>query len=129
MTFFVQPPATWRPPSGPPAKAGVPRPALKRACWEDLAAEERWEDAIVEFLRVNWRGKILLWHVINRIVAESRPECRWQVRSLTKQVLRAMNGLIRQKRVMRFQRRWVAALELPFETEPIDAILRPRKQP
>jgi len=122
MTFFVQPVATWRPPSNPPAKAPLQRPGRRPTCWEDLAAEERWEEAIIEFLKANWRGKVLLWHVINRVVAESQPECRWQVREMTTAALRAMTGLIRQKRVMRFHRRWVAALELPFETVPIDSI-------
>jgi len=122
MTFLVQPAATWQPPNRTALKACVERPPQKRASWEDLAAEERWEEAIIEFLKANWRGKVLLWHVINRVVAESQPECRWQVREMTTAALRAMTGLIRQKRVMRFHRRWVAALELPFETVPIDSI-------
>jgi len=50
---------------------------------------------------------------------------QWQVRALTKQALRAMTELIRQRRVLRFRRRWVAALELPSDIVPIDSIPRP----
>jgi hypothetical protein len=83
-----------------------------------LAEQEDWSGAILGFLRKHWRGKYLLWGVINAVVAERRPEARYLVRRSSREALTAMMELIRQKRVMRYKRRWVACLELPAELLP-----------
>jgi hypothetical protein len=64
-------------------------------------------------MKANWRGKHLMWHVVNSVVAESRPETRSLTRLAAKQALAAMMELIRARRVMRYRRRWIASLELP----------------
>ena len=113
--IIIPPPSTWRPyvpPVPKPARLSNRRPEPEQD-WADLAADEDWPGAILGYLRQNWRGRHLLWHVINCVVAESRPEARWLVRRASKEALAAMMELIRQKRVLRYRRRWVAALELP----------------
>ncbi len=119
VAILVQPASTWRPYVPPVPKPGnMARRAEPERDWEDLAADEDWTGAILGFLRKNWRGKHLLWHVIDAVVAESRPEARCLVRRATREALSAMMELIRQRRVMRHRRRWVAALELPAELQP-----------
>jgi hypothetical protein len=73
--------------------------------WADLAAEQRWEEAIVAYLEAN--GKTPLWRVVNSVVAESRPTTRSTGRAATKEALADMMLLIRQRRVKRHRRRWV----------------------
>jgi hypothetical protein len=113
--FLIQPEATWKPYVHP-----IPKPSPKPKPWQelepdwaDLAAEEQWSQAIIAFLKANWRGQHLMWRVINAVVAESRPETRSLTRSVTQEVLAAMMGLVWQKRVLRYKKKWIAALELP----------------
>lgn len=74
------------------------------------------------FLRENWRGQHGFWSVLNAIVAEARPETRWQKRMYAKEALHALMRLIRQKKVLRYRKRWIASLELPHEVIPLDEI-------
>lgn len=112
VAILVQPASTWRPYVQPvPKPANMARRAEPERDWEDLAADEDWPGAILEYLRKNWRGRHLLWHVINTVVAESRPEARSLVRRSSREALMAMMQLIRERRVMRHRRRWVACLE------------------
>jgi hypothetical protein len=113
--FLIQPEATWKPYVHPvPKSSPKPRPWQEPDLrWADLADEQRWGEAIIAYLKVNWRGQHLMWRVINAVAAESRPETRSLIRSVTQDVLAAMMDLIRARRVMRYRRRWVAALELP----------------
>jgi hypothetical protein len=47
------------------------------------------------------------------VVAESRPETRSLTRLAAKQALAAMMELVRDRKVMRYRRRWIASLDLP----------------
>jgi hypothetical protein len=110
---FIQPNATWKPnpiPKPTPSPRRWPEPDIT---WADLAAEQRWEQAIIAYLKLN--GKTLLWRVINCIAAETRPRTRSQTRLAARQALGVMMQLIRQRRIVRHRRRWVADLKLPVD--------------
>lgn len=84
---------------------------------------------MLAYFRANWRGGHPLWSVVNAVVAEAMPESRWQVRDYTKEVLQTLTELIRQRRVLRYKRKWIAGLELaqeivPLEQVPIDRLRR-----
>ena len=113
IDVFIQPNATWKPHSHP-----IPKPPSKLRCWEepdltwaDLAAEQQWEEAIVAYLNLN--GKTLLWRAVNCVAAESRPRTRSQTRLAARKVLGVMMQLIRQRRIVRHRRRWVADVKPP----------------
>ena len=74
------------------------------------------------YLQENWRGGSRFWHVINSVAAEAMPECRWQVREYTRQALEALMALIRERRVLRYRRKWVAALDLPQQNVALEDI-------
>jgi hypothetical protein len=122
MSFdsLIQPPATWRPYLHPiPKPSPKPRPWQEPELgWADFATDGNWSEAIVAYLKVNWRGRHGLWTVVNTLVTETRPTTRSVAREATKEALRSMMALIRERRVMRHRRRWVAALELPVELQP-----------
>jgi hypothetical protein len=90
--------------------------------WEDLASEELWEEALVAYLRQNWRGRHRMWCVLNMVVAEATPECRWQTRDFTREALKALTRLVRQGRVLRHQKKWLATLEPPHEVVPLEQV-------
>ena len=77
--------------------------------WERYAAEENWEAALVGFLEDRWWDKLPLWHTVNAVVAESGQAGRADVRRATKETLAALMDLIKQGRVVRFKRCWVAS--------------------
>lgn len=113
--FLIPPSTTWKPYVHP-----VPQPLPKPKPWQepdlrwaDLAYQGQWSEAIIAFLAVNWRGKHGLWTVVNTLVAESRPTTRSLTREATREALRSMMELVRQRRVMRYKKKWVASLELP----------------
>lgn len=108
ISFLVQPTSTWKPFVHPALKPS-PKPKPWQAPeldWADLAAECRWDDAIVAYLETN--GKTPLWRVVNSLVAETRPATRSLGRSAIREALAAMMLLIRQRRVKRHRRRWVS---------------------
>jgi hypothetical protein len=74
------------------------------------------------YLRENWRGQHRVWVVVNAVAAEAQPGCRWQMRDYTRQALMALMELIRGRRVLRFGRTWVAALDLPQPIVPLEPI-------
>ncbi len=74
------------------------------------------------YLQDNWRGQHRLWTVINTIVAEGLPECRWQTREYTKEVLGSVMELIHQKRILRFRKKWITTLDLPQQIIPLEQI-------
>ena len=108
---LIQPPVTWRPYLPPiPNPSRKPRPWQEPELgWADLADEQRWSEAIVAYLKAN--GKTLLWHVVNALVAESRPATRSLRRSATSEALSAMMQLVRERRIKRHRRRWVSAFD------------------
>ena len=63
-----------------------------------------------------------MWSLLNAVVAESCAEDRREVRESTKEALRALMRLVREKRVLRFKRKWVARLETPQEVVPLEQI-------
>jgi hypothetical protein len=111
LSFLIQPTAIWKPYLHP-----IPKPSPKPRQWQepelgwaDLAAEQRWSEAIVAYLKAN--GKTLLWRVVNALVAESRPATRSLRRSATGEALSAMMRLVRERRIKRHRRRWVSAFD------------------
>jgi hypothetical protein len=118
--FLVQQEATWKAYVHPiPKPSSKPRPWQEPELrWADLAAEGNWSEAVVAYLKVNWRGRHCLWAVVNTLVAETRSATRSLAREAIKEALHSMMQLIRDRRVMRYKRRWVAALELPAELQP-----------
>ena len=118
--ILIQPTACWKPDLLTFAKLSTKlaqKPERVRD-WPDFACDGQWSEAIIGYMKANWRGQHLMWRVINAVAAESRPETRSLTRSVTQEVLTAMMDLIRARRVMRYRRRWVAALELPPELRP-----------
>lgn len=108
IDILIPPPSAWRP-FLQPAPKPLPKPKPWQAPeldWADLAAEQRWDDAIAGYLKTN--GKTLLWRVVNSVVAESRPATRSLGRVANREALSSMMLLIRQGRVKRHRRRWVS---------------------
>jgi hypothetical protein len=125
IDVFISPARTWSPPSSwHPSNITIPRPVQKKAAshqpgWEELAFDQNWSAALLGHLQQHRRGGTKLWSVINAVVSESCPEDRGEVRESTKAVLRALMTLIREKRVLRFKREWVASLDLPCQIVPL----------
>jgi hypothetical protein len=119
-SVLVQPAATWSAPAHKPtARPLVVRPP-RQTGWEEHAANQDWELAVLEFLRRDWRKTFRLWEVVNQIVEASSPLNRREVRSVTLEVLQAVMRLRRQKRVFRFRRKWLAFLD--FETQDLPGV-------
>jgi hypothetical protein len=113
MDTLITPLAAWRPPL--PAKHPAPLPPPRKPAepdWCDHAAQEHWAEAVVAYLRSDWRKKFPLWTVINEIVAESCPRSRFDVRAATFEVLGEVMRLRRERVIFRFQRQWIAILPL-----------------
>lgn len=77
---------------------------------------------MVAYLRQNWRGRHRMWAVLNTIVGEALPECRWQTRDFTREALKALTTLIRERRVLRHDKKWLATLEPPHEVVPLEQV-------
>jgi hypothetical protein len=112
ISTFISPLAGWRAPSPP-----VPKPLPSQPCapaqpdWRDHAAEERWEEAIVAYLRTDWRMTFKMWTVINEIVRESGQRSRVDVRAATFEVLKEVMRLRRERVVFRYKKRWISILD------------------
>ncbi len=134
IDIFISPARTWSPPTRwHPSNISNSRQVQKKAkpkqpTWEELAFDQNWSAALLGYLREDWRGGTRMWSAINAAVAESCPEDRWEVRESTKEALRALMGLVREKRVLRFKRKWVAILDhpqvVPLEQIPPDRLRR-----
>lgn len=126
INTFVSPPTAWQPPAAIPARPPARRAVSAEETWEDYAFRQDWQDAIVEYLRAHCPGRTLLWKMINSIVAESLPETRPQIRENTRATLGAVMQLVREGKILRRRRRWIAALDLPQQILPLEQIPRDR---
>ena len=121
LDALVSPVAGWRPPL--PA-ARIPSPlALSKPTepdWQDYAARERWREAILAFLRSDWRKSFDMWKVLNQIVSESCQGSRFDVRAATYEALGELMQLRRERAVYRHRRRWIAILDLKTPLPPLD---------
>ena len=91
--------------------------------WCDFAAQERWEEAILAYLRADWRKTFRMWSVINEIVAESGQQSRFDTRAATFEVLAEVMRLRRERVIFRYKRKWIASLDsgqpiIPLEDLP-----------
>ena len=111
LNAFITPVAGWRPPL--PAKKPLTPPPAKPAepDWQDYAARERWEEAILTYLRSNWQKTFKMWSVINEIVAESCQQTRFDTRAATFEVLGEVTRLRRERVIFRYKRKWIASLD------------------
>jgi hypothetical protein len=120
--LFVAPASAWRSPAQAPATPALP-PHPSEPDWRDHAAEERWAEAVISFLRADWRKTFRLWTVINSIVAESCQQSRFDVRAATFEVLQEVMRLRRERVIFRYKRKWIAILDsgqpiIPLEDLP-----------
>ena len=126
LNTFVDPLAVWRPPLPAKNPARPPIPEAAQPDWRDLAAEEQWAEAIVGFLRSDWRKYFRLWTVVNTLVAESRQRSRFDVRNATYECLQELMRLRRERVVFRYKRQWVSILDNGVPVTPLENLpLRP----
>jgi hypothetical protein len=118
---FVTPVAGWRPPR-PSAAPPSPPPPSKPAepDWQDYASRELWRQAIIAYLRSDWRKSFEMWGVLNAIVAESCQRSRFDVRAATYEALAELMQLRRERAVFRYRRRWIAILDMKTPLPPLD---------
>ncbi len=106
----------------------MPKPLPPQPCepekadWRDHAAQERWEEAIIAYLRTDWRTTFKMWTVINEIVRESRQRSRWDVRAATFEVLREVMRLRRERVIFRYKKRWIAILDSGVPIIPLEKL-------
>jgi hypothetical protein len=91
----------------------LPKPEARN--WRDDAGEEAWESAIVGYLREHRRAPVKYWRLVNVLVAESVQASRAGVRHATRQVLAAIQSLLKARRIMRFRRTYLAILDTGHE--------------
>jgi len=121
LDSLITPVAGWRPPR-PLAASPSPAPSRKPAepDWQDYAARERWREAILAFLRSDWRKSFDMWKVLNAIVAESCQRSKFDVRAATYEALGELMQLRRERAVYRHRRRWIAILDMKTPLPPLD---------
>ena len=119
ISIFTTPASCWRPPIAGQIKASPPQTAQRQETWEDFAQESRWPEAVLLFLKSSECGRILLWRMINGIVAESLPANRRATRRTAKEVLKATMQLVREGLVLRHRRKWVALIDIGREMVPL----------
>ena len=125
--IFVTPESVWRRPSPPPSTPATPKTQAKSSTrcqlsWEDFASQKHWRDALMGFLNANWRGAQPLWRVVNTVVAEALPKDRAERRAYAKSTLHALMELVRERKVLRYRRRWVASVDLDREIVPMEQL-------
>jgi hypothetical protein len=125
--ILIAPASAWRPPGPPSIIPATPKTQAntstrRQLSWEDLASQQRWRDAIQSFLKTNWRGAQPFWRVVNTVVAEALPKDRAERRAYAKATLDALMELVRERKVLRYRRRWVASVDLELETVPIEQL-------
>jgi hypothetical protein len=121
---FVTPAPGWRPPRSTPAPQPPPvgeKARPRQRDWEDAAFEEDWTWAVLRFLRQRRREAVPYWDVVNAVAHASIQPARWEVRFATKQVLQAVKALVRDRRVLRYRRRYLAILDLGAEIVPLES--------
>jgi hypothetical protein len=118
---FIAPIATWQAPRSTPAPQ--PATAIKSTRpnrdWEDAAGDGDWQTAVLGYLRERRREAVPYWTVINAVVLASVPSDRWEVRFATTRALQAVKALIRDRRVLRYRRRFLAVLDVGAEVVPL----------
>lgn len=126
ISVLATPAAAWRPPThataAPARKQQAPQPTGPD--WRDFAARERWEEAIVAYLRVDWRKTFRMWSVINEIVAESCQQSRFDTRAAAFEVLQEVMRLRRERVIFRYKRKWIAILDSGPPSIPLSDLPR-----
>ena|ERR1035438_5846207 len=122
IAILATPAAAWQPAKHRPAE---PRHIQQSAPptqpdWRDYAARELWREAIIAFLRTDWRKCFKMWDVLNEIVAESCQRSRFDVRAATYEALQELMALRRERAVYRHRKRWIAILDLETPLPPLD---------
>ena len=125
ISVLATPAAGWRPPvqaTAAQARQQQP-PQPTEPDWQDYAAQERWEEAILAYLRADWRKTFKMWSVINEIVSESCQQTRFDTRAATFEVLAEVMRLRRERVIFRYKRKWIASLDsgppiIPLEDLP-----------
>jgi hypothetical protein len=125
--ILIAPASAWRPPGPPPItpatlKTQEKTSARRRTSWEDFAGQMRWRDALLSFLNANWRGAHPFWRVVNMVIAEALPKDRAERREYAKAALDALMQLVRERKVIRYRRRWVASVDVHREIVPLDQL-------
>ena len=120
ISLLATPASAWRPTVQQSRKTALlPRPEKpSEPDWQDYAADERWADAIISYLRADYHRTFLLWKVVNAIVAESGQGSRFDVRAATFECLQELMRLRRERRVFRYKRKWIAILDAAVPIVP-----------
>jgi hypothetical protein len=116
---FVTPSACWQGPRSltvPTLCLGPDPSKAKPRHWSEFAGEDDWQNALVEYLREHRRTAVKYWTCINQIVGASVQGSRTGVRSATRQVLTALQALLKSKRVMRYKRKYLIVLDTGDQT-------------
>ena len=120
ISILATPAAAWRPPKQVAVGLLPPQPVkLTEPDWQDYAARERWREAILAYLRSDWRKNFEMWKVLNAIVAESRQGSKFDVRAATYEALAELMQLRRERVVYRHRRRWISILDLETPLPPL----------
>ena len=122
INVLLSPLIPWKPRPIPSCQApDVKRAGLKRSRdWEDIAVAEDWAQAVLGFLRQRRKEAVPLWEVVNAVAQASTQPDRWETRFATTQILLAVKLLIRDRRVLRYRRRFLAVLDTGEESIPLD---------
>jgi hypothetical protein len=116
-TFIDPSPHIFLPP--PPAKARKRSDTFKTT-WQDCAASQDWENAIILRLREPERPYYYIWRIVKEIVAESIRPTRREVRKATVEVLRTITQLRRQNRLKVSDRKYLSCLDYEGVFIPFD---------
>ena len=122
ICVFIAPSSVWHPSNVVLAKPQKAHAAPRQPSWEEHAFAQNWSGALLGYLQQHWRGSTKMWSLINAVVSESCPEERWEVRESTKEALRVLMGLVRERRVIRYRKKWIAALDLAQQIVPLEQI-------
>ena len=132
FSAFIVPVAGWQQPLSANMPLTLPpgKPAAEPD-WRDYASRELWRQAIIAYLRSDWRKSFEMWGVLNAIVAESCQRSRFDVRAATYEALAELMQLCRDRAVYRHRRRWIAILDMETPLPPAEQIcpLRTGTQP
>jgi len=122
---FIAPVAGWQKPHSDQSAMVCPPPSSSAPTWQDFAANEDWREAVVAYLRSDWRRAFKMWSVINDVVGESCQGSRFDVRAASFEVLQEVLQLRRERKIIRFKRRWIAILAAGNEVIPVEALQKP----